>query len=117
MPEIRGEIVEVNGPVIKACGFSSAGIGDQVEVGPQKLIGEIIAIEQDIAIIQVYEDTTGLRLGMEVISLGHPISVELGPGLIGNVFDGLQRPLSKIAEVSPFIQRGAEKQALDRERI
>ncbi len=116
MSEIRGEIVEVNGPVIKACGFSSAGIGDQVEVGSQKLIGEIIAIKKDIAIIQVYEDTTGLRLGMEVISLGHPISVELGPGLIGSVFDGLQRPLSKIAKVSPFIQRGAEKQALERER-
>lgn len=116
MSEIRGEIIEVNGPVIKARGFSSACIGDQVEVGPERLIGEIIGLKEDIAVIQVYEDTTGLRLGMEVLSLGHPLSVELGPGLIGNVFDGLQRPLSKMAEKSVFVQRGAEKQALERNK-
>jgi V/A-type H+-transporting ATPase subunit A len=117
MEIVKGKIIEINGPVIRACGFSLAGIGDQVEVGDKKLIGEIIRMQEDVAIIQVYEDTTGLKPEMEVISIGHPIAVELGPGLIGTTYDGLQRPLYRIAEKGGnFIKRGEKFPALDREK-
>jgi len=114
---VTGELVYVNGPLVRARGMSRAAMGDQCEVGEMNLIGEIIGVRGEIATIQVYEDTTGLKTGMEVTSLGRPISVELGPGLIGATFDGIQRPLEALAAASgDFIGRGIEPRALDQEK-
>jgi len=112
-----GEIVRVSGPVVFARGVPDVHMGDQAEVGPERLIGEVIAINGDVVTIQVYEDTTGLKPGMPVVSSGKPLSVELGPGLIGSVYDGIQRPLEVLAEqVGAFIVRGARARALDGNR-
>ena len=114
---VVGELVSVNGPLVRAKGMSRAAVGDQAEVGDINLIGEIIAVHDEMATIQVYEDTTGLKPGMQVVSLGRPLSVELGPGLIGTTFDGIQRPLEALAEATgDFIGRGVEPPALDRKR-
>ena len=90
--------------------------GEQVRVGELGLTGEIIGLDGDTAMIQVYEATDGLRPGQEVESLGHPLSVELGPGLLGQIFDGVQRPLEALAGISgDYIQRGIDAPALPRE--
>lgn len=112
-----GEIVKVSGPVVFARGLQDVHMGDQVEVGPEGLIGEVIGIKGDVATVQVYEETTGLKPGMSVVSSGMPLSVELGPGLIGSVYDGLQRPLEVIAEEGAFIMRGARARPLDPEKL
>ena len=97
--------------------MSSANVADQVEVGPQKLIGEIIAMTDELATIQVYEDTTGIHPGEQVVSLGHPLSVELGPGLIAEIYDGIQRPLESLAQQSgDFIATGTSAPPLKRDR-
>lgn len=95
---IRGRIISVNGPIVKAEGLTEISMFDIAEVGPDRLIGEVIRLEEDLAIIQVYEDNTGLKPGDEVRSYGRPLSVLLGPGLISNIYDGIQRPLIGIAE-------------------
>jgi len=95
---IRGRIISVNGPIVKAEGLVEISMFDIAEVGPDRLIGEVIRLEEDLAIIQVYEDNTGLKPGDEVRSYGRPLSVLLGPGLISNIYDGIQRPLIGIAE-------------------
>jgi V/A-type H+-transporting ATPase subunit A len=80
---------------------------DIAEVGPDRLIGEVIRLEGDLAVVQVYEDNTGLKPGDEVISAGRPLSVRLGPGLIANIYDGIQRPLVGISEVcGSYIRKG-----------
>jgi len=115
--QVKGVIVSVDGPVIKAEGMAAASVADQVEVGEEGLVGEIIELTTEVATIQVYEDTTGMRPGGTVSSMGRPLSVELGPGLVGETFDGIQRPLEKLAEVSgDFIGRGVKSTPLDRER-
>jgi len=97
--------------------MSGANVADQVEVGPNRLIGEVIAQTDELATIQVYEDTTGMRPGQEVASLGHPLSVELGPGLITQIYDGIQRPLVDLSKQSgDFISTGTTAPSLDRER-
>jgi V/A-type H+-transporting ATPase subunit A len=114
---VVGELISVNGPLVRATGMSRAAVGDQAKVGDINLIGEIIAVHDEMATIQVYEDTTGLKPRMQVVSLGRPLSVELGPGLIGTTFDGIQRPLEALAEATgDFIGRGVEPPALDRKR-
>jgi V/A-type H+-transporting ATPase subunit A len=114
---LQGTIVSIDGPVIKARGLSAANVADQVEVGERRLVGEIIEMTAELATIQVYEDTTGMRPGQSVASLDRPLSVELGPGLIGSVFDGIQRPLEVLAEASgDFIATGVKADPLDRER-
>ncbi len=113
----EGKIVRISGPVIEADGMRGAKMYDVVRVGSENLIGEIIRLEQDNAIIQVYEDTSGLKPGEKVVSTGMPLSVELGPGLAKNIYDGIQRPLPAIHEkTGDFISRGVEADAIDREK-
>ena len=113
----KGKIVRISGPVIEADGMRGAKMYDVVRVGDENLIGEIIRLNEDNAIIQVYEDTNGLTPGEKVISTGEPLSVELGPGLITNIYDGIQRPLPAIfGQTGNFISRGVEADALDRKK-
>ena len=88
-----GEVIWVNGPVVRARGSESTGMLEVVEVGDEHLIGEVIGLERDVITVQVYEETSGLRPGAPVFGTGMPLSVELGPGLAQSIFDGIQRPL------------------------
>ncbi|AYO31683.1 V-type ATP synthase subunit A [Biomaibacter acetigenes] len=92
----QGNIIYINGPVVKADKMEDFMVREMVMVGEKKLIGEVISLEKDRGTIQVYEETSGLRMGEKVIGTGRPLSVKLGPGIIGNIFDGIERPLSKI---------------------
>ncbi len=113
----RGTIKKVAGPLVIAEGMRDASMFDVVRVSGQRLIGEVIEIHGDEASIQVYEETSGLGPGEPVESTGAPLSVELGPGLIGSIFDGIQRPLEEILKVSGNnLKRGVEVPSLDRER-
>ena len=113
----EGKIVRISGPVIEADGMRGAKMYDVVRVGEENLIGEIIRLNEDNAIIQVYEDTNGLKPGEKVISTGMPLSVELGPGLLTNIYDGIQRPLPDIMKkTGDFISRGVEAFAIDRKK-
>ncbi len=117
MSEPIGEIVRINGPVVLVRCRESIKILDMVEVGILGLIGEVVRLKGDIAYVQVYEDTTSLKAGDLVFSNREPLSVELGPGLIGNIFDGIQRPLEKISQQQgDFVSRGLHILALDREK-
>ncbi|PJE51106.1 MAG: V-type ATP synthase subunit A [Candidatus Yanofskybacteria bacterium CG10_big_fil_rev_8_21_14_0_10_36_16] len=111
-----GTIKKVSGPLVEASGMENAKLYDVVKVSDKRLVGEIIELHGDVASIQVYEDTAGLMPGDPVSTTGMPLSVELGPGLLGSIYDGVQRPLPGIAESSnsPFIERGVEVPALDR---
>ena len=112
-----GTIVKVAGPLVIAEGMRDANMFDVVRVSEQKLIGEIIEMHGDKASIQVYEETSGLGPGEKVESTGMPLSVELGPGLIGSIFDGIQRPLERIMEVSGTnLERGVDVPKLDRDK-
>ena len=113
-----GKIVKVSGPLVVATGMKEANMADVVRVGEQRLIGEILTMTGDSAAIQVYEETSGLGPGAEVVTTGAPLSVELGPGLIENIYDGIQRPLEVIMEKvqGNNLPRGVEVPALDREK-
>lgn len=112
-----GVIKKVAGPLVIASEMKQANMFDVVKVGNEKLIGEIIEMHSGDASVQVYEETTGLGPGAPVISTNEPLSVELGPGLIGNIFDGIQRPLSEIKKVSGNnLKRGIEVLPLNREK-
>ncbi len=114
---LEGKIVRISGPVIEADGMRGAKMYDVVRVGEENLIGEIIRLNEDNAIIQVYEDTNGLKPGEKVVTTGMPLSVELGPGILTNIYDGIQRPLPDIyKETGDFIKRGVEATALDRKK-
>ena len=114
----QGEIVKVSGPLVIAKGMRDADMFDVVEVSDKRLIGEIIEMHGDEASIQVYEETAGLGPGEQVVSRGTPLSVELGPGLIGEIFDGIQRPLDVLVErEGDHITRGAFAPALNRDRV
>ncbi|MBQ6092105.1 MAG: V-type ATP synthase subunit A, partial [Clostridia bacterium] len=95
-----GTITKVSGPLVVASGMRQANMFDVVRVSEQRLIGEIIEMRGDRASIQVYEETSGLRTGEQVETTGEPLSVELGPGLIGAIFDGIQRPLEEIMRLT-----------------
>ena len=111
-----GTIKKVAGPLVIAKGMRDANMFDVVRVSDKRLIGEIIEIHGDEASIQVYEETSGLGPGAPVTSTGEPLSVELGPGLIGSIYDGIQRPLDEIRKISGNnLQRGVEVPALGRE--
>ena len=113
----KGTIKKVAGPLVIAEGMRDANMFDVVRVSEQRLIGEIIEIHGDQASVQVYEETSGLGPGEPVASTGAPLSVELGPGLIGSIFDGIQRPLEEIMKVSGNnLQRGVEIPALDHQK-
>jgi V/A-type H+/Na+-transporting ATPase subunit A len=114
---IIGQVRRVNGPVIEAAGVSDAMMLELVRVGEVRLVGEIIKLAGHRAIIQVYEDTTGIAPGDNIYGSGSPLSVELGPGLIGTIYDGIQRPLERILDLSGnFIKRGIQTPSLDREK-
>ena len=115
--QITGRIVKVSGPLVIASGMAGCRMFDVVRVGENRLIGEVIELKGDTASIQVYEETSGVGPGEPVVSTGVPLSVELGPGLIGSFFDGIQRPLNALAEMAgDFIARGLEAPGLDREK-
>ena len=113
-----GKIVKVSGPLVVATGLADANMADVVRVGEQRLIGEILNMNGDSASIQVYEETSGLGPGAEVVTTGSPLSVELGPGIIENIYDGIQRPLEEIMKKTGGnnLPRGVEVPALDREK-
>lgn len=114
----RGTVEFVNGPVIKAVGMRDFGMREVVHVGPKKLMGEIIKMEGDNATIQVYENTDGLRLHEEIEGTGEPLSIEMGPGLIGSFFDGIGRPLDALLErEGMYISPGTTVNMIDREKI
>ena len=113
-----GKIKKVAGPLVIASGMGDANMSDVVRVSEERLIGEIIEMHGDEASVQVYEETSGLKPGQPVESTGAPMSVELGPGLISSIYDGIQRPLAKILEAtqSNLLPRGVEVPSLDREK-
>ena len=114
----KGTIKKVAGPLVIAEGMRDANMFDVVRVSEEKLIGEVIEMHGDQASIQVYEETSGLGPGAPVESTGAPLSVELGPGLIESIYDGIQRPLVKIMEkVGNSLVRGVEVPSLDREKL
>ena len=113
----EGRIVKVSGPLIVAENMADVKMFDVVKVGDNELIGEVIELRGDRASIQVYEETSGLGVGDKVVSTGYPLSVELAPGLIEGIFDGIQRPLEKIVEhYGDRITRGLKINNLDREK-
>jgi V/A-type H+-transporting ATPase subunit A len=114
----RGKIVFINGPVVKAENAESLKMREMVLIGRKKLIGEVVSIENESATLQVYEETSGLEWGEEVISTGRPLSVKLGPGIISNIFDGIERPLEHIYESdSVFIPEGIGLISIDMNRL
>ena len=114
---ISGKVARISGPAVIAENMMGARMYDIVRVGGEKLVGEIIRLDGDTAFVQVYEDTGGLKVGEEVVSTGLPLAVELGPGMLNGIFDGIQRPLDKIREESgAFIDRGIVVNSLDRDR-
>ena len=114
---MSGTITKVSGPLVVAEGLADANVSDVVRVGSQHLIGEILNMTGDSASIQVYEETSGLGPGAEVVTTGMPMSVELGPGMLDNIYDGIQRPLPEVRRVSgDSISRGIDVPALNREK-
>ena len=114
---MQGSIIKVSGPLIVAANMTDVKMYDVVKVGEQQLIGEVIELRGDKASVQVYEETSGLGVGDKVVSTGSPLSVELAPGLIGSIFDGIQRPLDKIVEqYGDRITRGIKISSIDREK-
>ena len=115
---MEGRIVKVSGPLIVAENMSDVKVYDVVKVGEKELIGEVIELRRDRASIQVYEETSGLGVGDKVISTREPLSVELAPGLIGGIYDGIQRPLEKIVQLyGDRITRGLKVDHIDREKL
>ena len=114
---VEGKIVKISGPLVIAEGMREANMFDVVRVGEGRLIGEIIEMHGDRASIQVYEETAGLGRGDKVVSTGAPLSVELAPGLVSNIYDGIQRPLEEMFRVSgPNIGRGIDLPAVNRSK-
>ncbi len=114
MAAITGKLVRVSGPMIAASGMTGVSMGEMVRVGKLGLLGEVIRIDGDVAFAQVYEDTAGMYLNEPVSALGAPLSIELGPGLLGQTYDGIQRPLIDLQkQAGDFIARGLTSDPLD----
>ncbi|HAG22820.1 MAG TPA: V-type ATP synthase subunit A, partial [Synergistaceae bacterium] len=112
--ENQGRVIAVNGPVVRASGMKHFGMREMVHTGDEGLVGEIIRMEGDEAVIQVYEETEGLRPGESVTGTGEPLSISLGPGLLGAIFDGIGRPLGTLLErEGPFLGRGLQVDQID----
>ena len=112
-----GTVTTINGPVVNASGMSRFAMGELVRVGDLGLTGEILRMDGDLAVIQVYEDTTGIKVGEPIEGLGHPLSVCLGPGLIGHIIDGIGRPLDRLMEKEGgFLARGTNLDPIDMDR-
>ena len=113
----EGKVCRISGPIIRASGLGEAGLFDLVEVGEKRIIGEIVRLEGDEAVIQVYEDNTGLKTGSPAYSTGRPLSVLLGPGLTGTIYDGIQRPLENLYNRDgAFMKPGGRGIPLDPEK-
>ena len=113
----QANVIYVNGPVVKANHMEDFMVREMVMVGEKKLIGEIISLEKGLGTIQVYEETSGLRIGEKVEGTERPLSLKLGPGIIGNIFDGIERPLSKIYEKGfKFIPEGMGLISIDEKK-
>ena len=111
---IAGSISRISGPVVISHGMRGSRMYDVVKVGEEELNGEIIRLDGEQAVVQVYEDTSGLKIGEPVQNTGTPLSVELGPGLLSSIYDGIQRPLPGLVEKSGnFISRGITLHGLD----
>lgn len=111
------QIYSVNGPVVKVTGGKGLAMMDMVYAGDEQLIGEVVGVEGDMTTVQVYEDTAGLAPGQPVTTTGSPMALMLGPGLLGNIFDGIARPLKSLEAISgPFLGRGVNLPALDLEK-
>ncbi|MDR1074716.1 MAG: V-type ATP synthase subunit A [Treponema sp.] len=109
-----GRVKRIAGPIVHATGLGGAGLFDVVDIGPKKIIGEIVRLEKDEAVIQVYEDDTGLQVGASAESTGRPLSARLGPGLIGAIYDGIQRPLELLYQQSgAFMDPGVRGERID----
>ncbi|GHU23542.1 V-type ATP synthase alpha chain [Spirochaetia bacterium] len=118
MAEIAGVVKRIAGPIVRASGLGSAGLFDVVDVGEKRIIGEIVRLEDDEAVIQVYEDDTGMQIGADALSTGRPLSARLGPGLIGTIYDGIQRPLELLYRQSGvFMDPGVRGERLDPEKL
>lgn len=114
---IAGSISRISGPVVLSDHMKGSRMYDVVKVGAEELNGEIIRLDGETAVVQVYEDTSGLKVGEKVLNTGTPLSVELGPGLLSSIYDGIQRPLPKLVERSgSFISRGISVPGIDREK-
>lgn len=115
----EGIIMGINGPVIKGLNMKSFKVNEMVTVGNQKLIGEVVSIEGDVATVQVYEETEGLKAGEKIYPTGSPLSVTLGPGIVGNIFDGIERPLEIIQKISKdeFIPEGIGLLSIDDKKL
>jgi len=113
----QGNIIYINGPVVKADHMEGFMVREMVMVGEKKLIGEVISLENELGTVQVYEETTGLKVGEKMYGTGKPLSLKLGPGIIGNIFDGIERPLSKIYDSgNRFIPEGIGLLSIDEEK-
>ena len=113
-----GVIYGINGPVIYLKGNTGFKMSEMVYVGQEHLVGEVISLKKDTTTVQVFEETSGLQPGETVTATGDAISVTLGPGILDNIFDGIQRPLSVIAEQSgKYISRGMQVESLDTEKL
>ena len=111
-------IISINGPVIKAQGDGDFAMHDIVYISEERILGEVIKLTKDIATIQVYEGTTGLKIGQDVIGAEEPLTLILGPGIISNIFDGIERPLKSLKnKYGDFIKRGASNIGIDTERM
>jgi len=114
---VKGQVTEINGPIVKAQGMDKAGMFDLVYVGKNELSGEIIRLEEDKATIQVYEENSMMGVGEDVISYQRPLSVLLGPGLLQNIYDGVQRPLKDLAsQAGAFMLPGVKAPPLNNEK-
>ncbi|MBQ1275458.1 MAG: V-type ATP synthase subunit A [Cellulosilyticum sp.] len=112
-----GKVELINGPVVKGSGMAKFKVNEMVTVGERQLIGEVVSLDGDIATIQVYEETEGLKAGEQITSTGAPLSLSLGPGMLSNMFDGIQRPLKKIQSLSKdFIPEGIGLLSIDEEK-
>lgn len=115
--ETKGYIFGINGPVVRVKGSDKFGMQEMVYVGNERLIGEVIGVKEEATIVQVYEETAGLKIDEPVVGYGKPLSVTLAPGLLSNIFDGIERPLEEIKKASGvFIARGLKMTALDEEK-
>ncbi len=117
MTQETGRIESIAGPVVRCGGLTSVRMYEVVRVGKQQLIGEVIEVGEGTCTVQVYEETSGLTPGEPVVSTGDSLSVELGPGLLGSIYDGIQRPLPELREMSgDFISRGLTVEGIDKEK-
>ena len=117
MSDQVGTITWISGPVVRARGSRHVGMLELVEVGAERLVGEVIGLKGDQMTVQVYEETSGMQTGAPIFGTGLPLSVQLGPGLLQSIYDGVQRPLPLIEQsMGSFIDRGARFDPIDRSK-